>query len=976
MLLLFFTATAMRPTPDAGDPPFLQMKGDAEAWVDSVIASLSPDERIAQLFMVAAYSNKDQQHVSQISRLVSTYNIGGLIFFQGGPLRQAALTNLYQAMAKTPLLISIDAEWGLAMRLDSTIRFPKQMTLGAVQDDKPVYSMGSEIARECRRLGIHINFAPVVDVNNNPLNPVISNRSFGENKYTVAKKGVAYMRGLQEHGILANAKHFPGHGDTDADSHESLPVVKHSKTEMDTLELYPFRELIENGLGSMMVAHLYIPSYDTTAHLASTLSHSVVTDCLKDGLCFKGLIFTDALNMKGVSAYYDPGVVDVKALLAGNDVLLFSEDVPKAISEIKKAIRKGDITQEEIDIRVRKILSVKYWAGLSHFEPVDMNNLYEDLNRPASRLLSRQIYESSVTILRNENSTLPLAGLDTLRLASLAVGDTAVNAFQQMLGNYAPVDLYQLAKESSPARLDSILKKLEEYNAVILSIHNTSTNPAKNYGITEQAIAVINALSRKTKIIIDVFGNPYCLSRLIGCELSDALVLSYEDAEMPQEISAQVIFGAISARGKLPVTASSYFRLNDGIFTDALSRLKYTLPEEVNIRSEDLARIDSIAGRAIDLGATPGCQVLVAKDGKVIYYKSFGYHTYEKKIPVRNTDLYDIASVTKVSSTALAVMSLYDKGKLDLDKKVYKYLPELKTSNKKDALVREVLSHQAGLQAWIPFWMNTMAEGKLLKKYYRASPENNFSVRVAKNLYLRSDYPDTMWQQVLSSPVKDRGKYVYSDLGMMLMKKVAEKLNHQPLDSFVTKNYYAPLGLSTMGYNPRSRFPLERIIPTEKDMKFRKVLVHGDVHDPAAAMMGGVAGHAGVFSDANDLAILMQMMLQGGEYGGKRYFRKETLSEFTRQQYIENENRRGLIFDKPEVDISKSNPTAKDASSKTFGHSGFTGTCVWVDPEQNLVYVFLSNRVNPDAGNNKLANMNIRTDIHQAIYDAIRNGKK
>ena len=979
--MLLLSVYAFSPDRTSSRPPFADEQSNA--WVDSVFNSLTIEQRIGQLFMVAAYSNKDQAHVDQITNLVSNYNIGGLIFFQGGPVRQALLTNHYQAKAKTPLLISIDAEWGLAMRLDSTMRFPRQMTLGALQDNALIYDMGTEIARQCKRLGIHINFAPVVDVNNNPSNPVINNRSFGESKQAVTAKGIAYMKGLQDHGVLANAKHFPGHGDTDADSHKALPIVKHSRAEMDTLELFPFKGLIANGLGSMMVAHLFIPSYDTTKNTASTLSRAVVTECLQNDLCFQGLIFTDALNMKGVSSFFEPGIVDVKALLAGNDVLLFSEDVPRAILEIKKAVLKNEISQQEIDRRVKKVLSTKYWAGLSQYRPIEIAHLLSDLNASKGYNLDNKMYEQALTVLKNKNNLIPLQNLDSLRIGALAINDSGYNTFQKTLGMYAPVKTLQLGTGAPAVKLDTVLNELSKCNVVVVSVHGTNTNPDKNFGISAQTIAAVTALQQKTKVILVVFGNPYCLSKIIGAENADVLVMAYEDQEIPQSKAAQLVFGGVTALGRLPVTASSSFRLGDGIPMPAPIRLAYAMPEDVGIPSADLLRIDSLALRAIQQEAAPGCQILVAKEGKVIYYKSFGYHTYpqnfvttEKPLPVLNTDIYDIASITKVAASALSVMKEYDDGKIELDKKLPRYLPEFKNSNKKDISIREMLTHQAGLQSWIPFWMNTAKDGKLMKEYYRAAPEQNFTTRVAQNLYIRNDYPDSIWAQIVASPVKDPGKYVYSDLGLMITQEIIEREEKQSLESFTTRQFYAPLGLSTLGFKPRQRFPLDRIVPTENDVRFRKQLIQGDVHDPAAAMKGGVSGHAGIFSNANDLAIIMQMLLNGGQYGGKRYFQEATVTEFTKQQYVENENRRGIIFDKPEVDFSKNGPTAHDASSKTFGHTGFTGTCMWADPEHQLVFVFLSNRVNPDANNSKLSDLNVRTNIQQVVYDAILKNNK
>ncbi len=460
------------------DPPFYV---NDTHWADSVFKTLSPDERIAQLFMVAAYSNKDKTHYKEIKLLVEDYKIGGLIFFQGGPIRQANLANAYQSFSKVPLLMSMDAEWGLAMRLDSTTKFPRQMTLGAIQNDSLIYQMGAEIARQCKRLGMQINFAPVIDINNNPLNPVIGNRSFSENKYNVTRKALMYMKGMQHNHVLACGKHFPGHGDTDSDSHKTLPTVKASKERLDTLELYPFRELISQGLGSMMVAHLSIPSLDTTKNQASTLTKKIVTGLLKDTLGFKGLIFTDALNMKGVSKFYKPGEVDVKALIAGNDVLLFAEDVPTAIKQIKIAIDNGEISQEEIDKRCMKILLVKQWSGLNNYSKIKIKNLYNDLNTVNSVLINRKLTEASLTLLQNKDNLIPIQNLDTLRIASLSLGYKELNSFQKTLSNFAPVTHFGIDKEAKKAVFDSVLIALKDFNLVIVHINNTNNKPDKDF---------------------------------------------------------------------------------------------------------------------------------------------------------------------------------------------------------------------------------------------------------------------------------------------------------------------------------------------------------------------------------------------------------------------------------------------------------------------------------------------------------------
>lgn len=955
--------------PEQKLPPFL-VSGN-EAWVDSVFNSLTPDERLAQLFMVAAYSNRDSNHLKELDSLVSKYKIGGLIFFQGGPVRQAVMTNYLQSHSKTPLLISLDGEWGLGMRLDSTAKFPRQMTLGAANNDTLVYEMGAEIARQFKRLGMHVNFAPSVDVNNNPLNPVIGSRSFGENKQRVAELGIQYMNGMQDNGILACAKHFPGHGDTDSDSHKTLPVIKKSKERMDTLELYPFRELIRNGVGSMMVAHLYIPAYDTTTNQASTLSSKVVKNLLQDTLGFQGLIFTDALNMKGVSKFYGAGEVSLRALLAGNDVLLFAENVPVAMKIIKQAIAEGKITQDKIDRRCKKVLRTKAWVGLDNYQPVKLENLYEDLNTVKSEVIIRKGFSEAITLINNKNNLLPLRNLNKLNIACVSIGDTSQNAFFSRANDYAPVKCFNIKPDADSALYIKTKALLAGFNTVLINVQSTSSQPTKNFGVSPHTVKMINELNDGSrKIVLSVFGNAYTLNRLPGGELTDGLIMAYEENAFTLDYTAQLIFGGIGAKGKLPVNVNTVFTINSGLNSHP-TRLGYTIPEMMGYNTNNFRKIDSIASDGITKHAFPGCQILVAQKGKVIYRKNFGGHTYERNtIPVSDKSIYDIASITKIAATLPVVMELTDKKKIDIDNKLSTYLPELLLTNKKDIVLRDMLAHQSGLKAWIPFYQNTMKEGKLDDFIYSTSQNENFPYRVAEKLYIRKIYSEMIYSAINESELGKK-EYVYSDLGYYYLKRMAEKLTETPLDIFAKNNYYKKLGMNNTTYHPRDYFSLERLVPTEYDMTFRNQLIQGDVHDPGAAMLGGVGGHAGLFSNANDLAKLMQLYLQMGEYGGERFFSEATLKEFTKCQFCANGNRRGLGFDKPEQN-GKSGPTCDCVSYLSFGHTGFTGTYAWSDPDKKVVYIFLSNRVYPDADNKKLIDMNIRTKIQEAIYEIVK----
>ncbi len=937
-----------------------------DKWVDSLFNKLTDEQRIAQLFMVAAYSNRDDKHKEEINTLIREYGIGGLIFFQGTPTKQAQLTNEYQALSKVPLLIAIDGEWGLAMRLDSTIAYPHQLALGAIPDTKLITEMGKDIARQCKRIGIHINFAPDADVNVNPNNPVINDRSFGEDKLNVSLKSLAYMEGMQSEGVMACAKHFPGHGDTDSDSHLTLPVIKHDRARLDAVELYPFKVLINNGVQSVMAAHIHVPSLDSTPNLAASLSPKITTDLLKKELGFQGIVFSDALNMKGVSGFYKPGEVDLKAFQAGNDVLLFAEDIPRAVQLFSDALKDTVITKEDLYKSVKKILTAKFEAGLNKYRPIELKNLTANLNQPASLWLRQRLFEEAMTLVKNKGNLIPFQKLDSLTFASVSVGAKAQTPFQDMLGNYAPVEHFQIRKDAPAEEFAQLQKVLATYKVVIVGVQDMSRQASKNFGITEATRNFMNALSQKSKVATVVFGNPYSLKNF---ETADWLLMAYEEQAAAQQVAAQILFGGIAAKGQLPVTASAQYPAGVGLSTPAPSRLKYSFPEDAGIASKYLKAIDSIVLASIADKAMPGCQVLVAKDGRVIYKKAFGNFTYDKATPVKTTDLYDIASITKIAATTLSLMRLYDDRKFQLNRMLSDYLPGLDSSELKNLVMKDILLHQAGLKSWIPFYQSTLVDS-VYKKYYLNEKKDSYVLEVAKNFYMRYDAVDSLYKQIYKSKLNAKKDYLYSDLGFYLFRLIVEKLTEEKFEQFTAETFYKPLGLTTMTFKPLEKFSADRIVPTEEDKTFRKQLLQGYVHDPGAAMLGGVSGHAGLFSDANDLAILMQMLLNRGEYAGVRYFTPTTVSLFTRKQ--EDKNRRGLGFDKPEIDLYKPRSTANDASPRTFGHSGFTGTCVWADPDYNLIYVFLSNRVNPSADNQKLIKNNVRTQIHQAIYDAMK----
>lgn len=966
-------------------------------WVDSVYNSLTLEEKFGQLFMVAAYSNLGQKHVDEISELVSKYKIGGLIFMQGGPYRQSVLTNKYQALADVPLMIAMDAEWGPSMRLDSCTKFPRQMVLGAMQNDSVMYEMGAAAAEQLKRIGVHINFAPVIDVNSNPNNPVIGTRSFGENKHRVSSLGIAYTNGMQDNHVMGVAKHFPGHGDTGSDSHLTLPVLKHSRQRMSDIELFPFRELFKAGVKGVMVAHLHVPVYDDRKNQATTLSKYVVTDLLQEELGFKGLIFTDALGMQGVAKFHKPGEVDYLAYMAGNDVLLFSEDVPTAVKKLKKAYKRKKITEVNLEYRVKKILEAKYWFGLQNYKPIDYENLDKDMNQTKFDAILDEIYFNATTLVKNKKSIVPIQKLTDTKFASLTIGESENEIFQTMLDNYIPHEHFTIADRKDQKSFLAMKSKLKDFDVVTVSLRNMNNSRKYNYGISTTTLKFLNELEKSTNVVLVVHGNGYALKNF---ENFNTVICTYDDKYAARKIAPQMIFGAAPFRGKTPVSASSTLKEGTGIQTKSLNRLAFTHPENTQLSSKTLSWIDTICNVAVREKATPGCQVIVAKDGKVIFQKPYGYFTYDNKKPVVNSTMYDLASITKVAATLQSVMYLQEKGQIDLDQKASYYLPELVGTNKEHMYLKQILTHQAGLTPWIPHWKKTLDKQKKLDgTFYSEIPDSLFTNYVCNDLYCIKSSRDSLWFWTIASelrepinlPKKKRKRkkfkleqyefdYKYSDLGFYIMREIVERVSKQPIEEFVQEKFYQNIGATSMGYLPLNRFSKDIITPTEDDKTFRQQQIHGSVHDQGAALMYGVGGHAGLFSNALDLAKLMQMNLQNGNYGGGKYLRDSTVGRFNTRYFLDEDlpagqegtkNRRGLGWDKPVFEGERGGPTSNLVSQSTYGHTGFTGTAAWVDPEHNLVYIFLSNRVHPSADNKKLINGNYRTDIQEIIYKSM-----
>jgi len=963
-----------------GQQPNLYRKADMEkmnTWVDSVYKSMSLDEKIGQLFMPVVGTNNGNK--ATLNDYIINQKVGGLLFSKGTLSQQAELTNYAQSKTKTPLFIAADAEWGLSMRLSDAPDFPKNMVLGAITNDTLLYLYGKEVARQCREMGIHINFAPAIDVNSNPQNPVIGIRAFGSDPENVARKGISYAKGLEDNGVMAVAKHFPGHGDTSEDSHKTLPTIRHSSERLNKVELIPFRKYVEAGLSGIMIGHLNVPALNTNGMPAS-LSPNIGEKLLKQEMGFGGLIFTDGMAMRGVAKQTDKSV---KALLAGNDIILGVPRQADELASVKRAIEKGTIPEQMLEEKVRKILSYKYILGVHDFKPIDTDKLNKNINTTTAEWIKRKLYDNAVTLLKNKSNLIPIQELDTKIIASIAIGETAPNEFQRMVKKYDNISTFQLADTKG---LGEIEKEVADCNLLIVSIHGAQNTEDET----------LQKLTKSKNTILVFFTSPYELEGYkTSIENAQAVVLAQDNNPAAAKSAAQGIFGGIPLKGKLQVSAVS-FPLNTGIETNK-TRLAYNLPEEVGIRSEALAGIEEIAREGIKNRAYPGCQILIAKEGVVIYEKSFGNFEYGISSAVTDETVYDLASVTKATATLPAVMKLYDQKKMQLQNPISKFVPETRGSNKANITIRELLFHESGIVSFIPYYTsaidNTSYTGSLFgsksetypayyagawgRTDYRFRPDlisnqlsETFSMPVAKDMYASKKMHDVLLKDIIDTKLGRKGKYTYSCLNFMLLKEAVENISGEDLNTFVQENFYRKLGASTTTFQPIRYLSINNIPPTENDPFFRKQLIHGYVHDEGAALFGGISGNAGLFSNANDMAKIYQMWLNEGEYGGEHFLSKETVRLFTTTK--SSVSRRGLGFDKPDPQNPKASPCGKQTPPSVYGHTGFTGTCFWVDPDNQLIYIFLSNRVYPSRTPNKLSSMEIRERIQDEIYNALK----
>lgn len=948
LALLFILFTGLSDLNNNSHRTYLEIppSNDGAAFIDSLIENASLREKIGQLFFVpleGRFKNDDSHYIKELSDLVTKEHIGGLIFMSGDIYGQAVLTNKLQKLSDIPLWITQDMEFGAAMRISGTTRFTPAMGVAATGDKRNAFMMGKITAIEAKALGVHQIFAPVLDVNNNPDNPVINTRSFSADPQMVAEYGVAFMQGVHSEGIVSTAKHFPGHGDTDTDSHNELPILDHDFSRLDSIELVPFRAAIENGITSVMSAHISFPKISDHPELPGTLDATILSSMLKDSLNFKGVVVTDGLEMEGIASKFSPGRAVVKALNAGADIMLISPDIYTAINEVVDAVSKGEITEERIDESYRKIITWKQEHGLFEKDnQIKLELLDTRISTNYHQSVANSIARESITLLKNEDDILPIDPnrFKDVLLVSIADdenGNTG-SPFLKNLRDYHPNVSFSVHDNRTDTNDEQkILSKARNSDLIILGSF-ISLSYRETIQLSNQQASFLRKLMRINKpIVLVMFGNPYLVTELSDTEVQ---VMAWSSTNLQMQNTAAPLFGASTLKGKLPIKIPGMYSIGDGIEIEQTS-LRYGNPEDVGLRSNDLFKIDDILRDAVRDSVFPGAVAAVIKDGVMVYKQEMGYHDYNKLKKVKDSDVYDMASITKVVSTTTAVMKLIDDSKLSLDDEIRQFIPEFDTEEKKSITIRDILLHQTGLP---PF------------RVYVDDLKDRASIL----------------QAIKNEPLtyQTGTKYMYSDLGMILLAEIVSQITEQGIDGFMRKEFYAPIGMYGTYFNPRnvSRWYVRRIPPTEIDSVYHRGLVQANVHDERAYYLDGVAGHAGLFSTVDDLAKYSTMLLNGGVYDGKRYLNQETIEQFTSQQ--SELSGRGLGFDRKSPEGFTT--AGQLSSNNTFGHLGFTGTSLWIDKERNMTVILLSNRTYPNRSYGKRISR-IRAEVADAAFSALIN---
>ncbi|QSE97352.1 serine hydrolase [Fulvivirga lutea] len=896
-------------------------------WVDSVYASLTLDQRLGQLMIFPVNGNGNGEHKNAILNTIDRYTLGGFVITSGNPKNVAQLNNELRTHSRLPLLSFAHTSNGLGDLLDDAQPLANTLTLASVQNKELIKNNAYALVNQLKNLGINVALNSYDTPFNSQNTSQVSNKFIGN----LLKVDSAYFDAFQSKNVRLGKAGFPSISG------------KLSKKELEEY-LNVYKQAFANRLEFISLNHL-TSSIDQKSSAAVSKS---TYDYLRKNLDFKGFILSEDLEN---IPKYKPGKTEAQALLLGSD-LLVSANINSSIKQMKKLIRKGDIPLSTVEKKVKKLLSYKYDLSNNHLGVISKTNVVSRINNPCASSAYEAALLESITYLTGKDH-LPIKVLEDKNFASLSIGSNPY--FQKYLSSYSIFSHYNHTYAT-----EKLKETLALFDHIVIGLFDES--------IDTKWIELINSLD-PAKIILCSPIRPELTA--FNSEISK--LIYYTSDDKMGKLLPQSIFGASSSNGRLPITLGDKLTLGSGENITSLDRLAFKIPEQTNVDGITLSKIDEIAKEAIKSKATPGCQVLVARKGSVIYNKSFGYHTYDSLMRVDDQSIYDLASITKVAATTQAIMFLEERQVIDLDKKVSVYLEDLKGTNKENMTIRDILTHQAGLWPFLPFWKETLTDDTYASIYYSNHPDDNYPYQLSEGVYISNITKDSVWQWVKASKLRSKAAtatydYKYSDMGYYIMQRLIEKSVNQPMEEFLQQNFYDPMGLSTLSYLPLCKFPQNLIVPTENDNYFRKTLVNGMVHDQGAALVGGVAGHAGLFSNALDLAKLAQMNLQGGYYGGHEYFMKGTLDRFTSVQY--ESNRRGIGWDKPVV-AEWNSPTSVYASKKSFGHTGFTGTAVWVDPEFDLVYVFLSNRIYPDADNVKLIKNNIRTRIQDLIYQAI-----
>ena len=925
----------------------------ANAWVESTLRKMTVDEKIGQLLFTTyhgSFTSTDAAAYQQIMHDVKDLHVGGFInvtrmsplgIVKSQAYPTAVLSNQLQSKSKLPLLIGADFERGTAMRLDEGTSFPTAMALAAGGDSKDAYTMGKITAVEARAVGIHWVYAPDADVNNNPGNPIINTRSFGEDPVRVAEFVSAFVRGVEENGALATAKHFPGHGDTAADSHIDLPVIRADKERLEKLELVPFRAAIAAGASSVMTGHLSIPALEPDPNTPATLSHNILTGLLRNELGYQGLIVTDAMDMGGITVRYAPGEAAVRAVVAGVDALLMPPVPDAAFEALQAAVKSGRISKERLDASVRRILQAKARLGLHQNRLVDVNAINQKFGSIAWEKEAQEISDRGVTLLRDTPHRLPLDATKPSRALLLAFyadpepypGEDLERELRSRFDTVTTLRADTRFVNASTLKLPPP----DSYDVAILALFVRVSDRKGNVDVPAEQAALAEQLYKTEKPIITVgFGSPYLVERFPQAE---TWLAAFGISDVAQISVARALFGQIPVRGHLPVTIPGV-NLKAGFGMELPASPMTVQPTDARGEAQLQPAYDAIE-KAIADKTFPGATLAVGYRGK-ISVRAFGKLSYAAKAAATNPNtMYDIASLTKVVATTTLVAKLAEGDfavPLDLDAKIERYLPEWANGPNAEwrhrVTVRHLLTHTSGLPAFKEYWRTSKGKPDTLAKIFAEPLEYE---------------PGT--------------KEIYSDLGIILMAEIVERLTGRTLDDLAKSTIFSPLGMKDTMYRPPKKL-WPQIAPTEIDNNLRHRLVQGEVHDENAFAIGGVSGHAGLFSTAPDLAGFCQMLLNGGVYAHQRILRRATIAQFTMPQQLSG-GTRTLGWAVP----TEGGSSGHFFSAHSFGHTGFTGTSIWIDPDRQLFVVLLTNRVHPTRENTKI--QQVRPALHDAVMQAL-----